>query len=112
MECVTHMTVERIENREGVSTITMWPKAFAMCRIGQDWYENNFEAVFEPGDYYPDYMAVDRFIRENIDGKALNIEEAARLLFDYLMKYAPNRLRVTDHIRSCKTHFPVDVTIE
>lgn len=105
--------MHRLQNNEKVTEIVMRPFAYTKCQIGQDWFKNDFEAVFIPGDYYPDYMEVEKYIQENIEGKELNIEQAARTLYDFLYsEYKPRRLRVTDYIRDCKTHFDVDVTIE
>lgn len=101
----------KIENKENVSAIVMKPTAYAKCKIGQDWYKCDFEATFIPGKCYPDYMEVNEFVMQEIDGKELNIEEAARLLYDHLQEYQPVQLMVVNHIVGCKTHFDVDVTI-
>ena len=86
------MNTEKIPtllNKENVSQIVMRPTAITKCKIGQDWFKSDFECLFTPGDYYPDYMEVDKFIMDIIDGQELNIEEAARLLYDFLMEYQP-----------------------
>ena len=102
----------RIQNGENVTKITMHPTAYTKCRIGQDWFLNRFEVNFMPEDFYPDYMEVNAFIQENIEGKEMNIEEAAKTLFDFLnVAYKPSELQVVNHIRDCKTHFDVDVVI-
>lgn len=100
-----------IPNKEKVSRIIMKPTAFTKCKIGQDWYKSIFEVEFIPGDCYPDYIEVNRFVMEHIDGKELNIEEATEILRDFLSCYNPKNLIVTNHIIGCKTHFDVDVTI-
>ena len=102
----------KIENKERVTHIVMHPTAYTKCRIGQDWYKCCFEIHFEPGACYPDYMEVNAYIMSEIDGKELNIEEAAYMLFFHLRQYAPKRLKVINHITNCKTHFDVDVTVE
>lgn len=101
-----------IENKENVTNIVMYPVAFTKCKIGQDWYKCGFEVHFVPGECYPDYMEVSSFVCSEIDGHELNIEEAAKILYDFLKKYSPLQLKVTNHITGCKTHFNVDVTIE
>lgn len=103
--------MEKIPNKEGVAAITMKPTAYVKCKIGQDWYKCEFEAEFNPNECYPDYMEVNRFVMDNIDGREMNIEEATRVLYEYLLKYEPHNLNVTNHIRGCKTHFDVDVLI-
>lgn len=105
------MFINKIENKENVKQITMHPTACTLCQLGQDWFTNNFEIKFEPNKYYPDYMQVEQYISENVDGKELNIEQAGRLVYDFLLQYEPNNLIVINHVRNCKTHFDVDVII-
>ena len=102
----------KIENKEFVTSIVMRPNAICKCKIGQDWYKCNFTIWFVPSDCYPDYMEVNDFVMKEIDGKELNIEEAARILFDKLKELSPKYLRVENHVVGCKTHFDVDVVIE
>lgn len=104
--------MNKIENKEGVTEIVMHPVAYCKCAIGQDWYKCEFDAEFLPKEYYPDYMEVNDFVMREIDGKELNIEEAAKILYDHLMEYEPRYVCVTNHIKNCKTHFDVDVKIE
>ena len=104
--------MNRIANKEKVSEIVMYPTAYTKCQIGQDWFLNRFVVYFTPNEFYPDYMEVNRFIDASIEGKEMNIEQAARALYDFLKAYEPRRLTVVDRIRDCKTHFDVDVTIE
>lgn len=100
----------KIENVQQIDKIIMHPTAYTKCIIGQDWYKNELEIEFVPGDYYPDYMDVDRFIMEEIDGAELNIEDVVDKIYTFLRsEYQPQVLIVTDHIRGCKTHFNVDV---
>lgn len=101
----------KIENKENVRFITMRPTAFVKCKIGQDWYKCDFEASFLPNKFYPDYIEVNNFVMKEIDGHEMNIEEATKVLYDFLMKYEPSDLEVTNRICGCKTHFDVDVTI-
>lgn len=102
----------RLENVEGVTEIVMHPIAYTKCQIGQDWFLNQFEVHFIPGKFYPDYMEIDSYVNSYIEGKELNIEQASKLLYDQLKLYEPKAVKVIDHVRNCKTHFNVDVTIE
>lgn len=105
--------MKKLKNIEKVTSITMYPFAYTKCQIGQDWYKNQFEVYFIPDNYYPDYMEVEQFIQEKIEGKELNIEQASRILYDFLFEeYKPHSIRVINHIHGCKTHFDVDVAIE
>ena len=101
----------RIPNKENVTMINMKPTACVKCGIGKDWYNCKFEAVFFPDSCYPDYMQVQDFVRHEIDGESLNIEEAANKLYNFLMQYEPSQLWVTAHVTDCKTHFDVDVEV-
>lgn len=104
--------MNRIPNKENVTGITMYPQAHTFCRIGQDWFVNRFEVHFLPADFYPDYMEVNSFIQKNIEGKEMNIEEAAKTLYDFLKEeYTPKNIWVIDHVRDCNTHFDVDVVV-
>ena len=100
-----------LTNREGISRIVMRPQAICKCQIGQDWYKNAFDVEFVPGDCYPDYMEVLRWIEDHLSGKELNIEMAVQKLFDYLDgTYDPLSLCVTSKVDDAITHFPVEVT--
>ena len=101
----------KLKNKEKVAEIIMKPTAICKCRIGQDWYKMAFCIVFIPDESYPDYMEVNEFVMQEIDGKELNIEEAARIIYDKLTEYKPLFLQVTNNITGCKTHFDVAVTI-
>lgn len=101
--------MNRIENKEKINKITMKPFATCLCHIGQDWYLNKFEIEFYPNNYYPDYMEVDKWINENIEGKELNIEQAVDLIYWHLMKYEPYDVFVKSIVEDCKTHFNVIV---
>lgn len=104
--------MNKIPNNENVTKIVMRPIAYTKCKIGQDWFLNKFEVIFEPDEYYPDYMEVNQFILENIEGQEMNIEHAAQCLCNYLKQYNPKRVQVVNHISDCNTHFNVDVTVE
>lgn len=105
--------VKRLGNNENVKRIVMHPIAFVKCQIGQDWYKCEFEVTFIPSGCYPDYIEVRQFVEEHIDGKELNIEQAAKILRDFLKEaYEPKEVTVCNHIRACKTHFDVDVYVE
>lgn len=103
--------MNKLSNIEKVHEIIMKPTACVKCQIGQDWYQCHFEAIFIPGEYYPDYMEVQDYIMREIDGKELNIEQAAIMLKEYLLKYEPQEVKIINHITGCKSHFDVDVTV-
>ena len=103
--------MNRIDNKQDIKKITMCPTAYTKCVIGQDWYKNELEIEFVPALWYPDYMEVDEWIMKEIDGKELNIEDVVNIIYKKLsLEFYPKELKVTDHIKGCKTHFDVIVT--
>lgn len=99
-----------IENNEKIMKITMKPTAVTKCKIGQDWYQNALEIEFYPGETYPDYMQVEAWIMDNIDGEELNIEEVVDKIYNYLDEtYKPHKLTVRDFVTGNKVHFDVIV---
>lgn len=102
-----------IKNTQKITQIIMKPFADCLCAIGHDWYHIDFEVTFVPGDYYPDYMTVSKFISKDINGFELNIEDAVITLGDMLKtKYSPKQLTVRAIINQSTTHFPVEVIKE
>lgn len=100
----------KLENKQGIMRITMMPTAYTKCVIGQDWYKNKLEILFEPNGCYPDYMEVNNWIMTEVDGKALNIEDVVDVIYNFLREtYQPKSLKIIDHIVGCKTHFDVIV---
>lgn len=98
-----------IKNTQSISEIIMKPFADCLCEIGQDWYHIDFEVVFAPGEYYPDYMDVQKNISAKISGKTLNIEDAVDTLYKILKVYKPLNLSVKAVVNKSTTHFPVEV---
>ena len=101
--------MNKLDNKEKIKRIIMKPQATCFCQIGKDWYLNKFEIEFRPDKYYPDYMEVEKWINENIEGKELNIEHAVNLIHTHLMFYEPFSVIVKSIVEDCKTHFNVIV---
>lgn len=100
------------DNTQKITEIVMKPTACTFCKLGQDWYNNNLEITFTPDKYYPDYMDVQKYIMDEIDGHEMNIEDVVENVYSYMQIYEPKTLKVVDHVHGCKTHFDVDVTKE
>lgn len=102
----------RIENTELVKAIVMKPSVQCKCEIGQDWYTMDITIEFYPLQYYPEYIEVQEWISKNIDGEELNIEQALKLIFDYMKDvYEPAELQIVGNVNNVTTHFPVSVTL-
>ena len=103
--------MDKIKNIEQVKRITMKPTAITKCAIGQDWYKHELVITFVPSHCYPDYMQVEEWIMNEIDGKELNIEEVVDKVYNKLtIEYEPEELHIKDFIYGNKVHF--DVVVE
>lgn len=99
-----------IKNVEEIKRIIMKPTAITLCDIGNDWYQNRLEIEFVPDAVYPDYMQVQAWIMEHVDGKRLNIEQVVYMVYKYLLDtYQPKELHIKDIVLGNKTHFDVIV---
>lgn len=99
-----------LENNESILKITMMPTAITLCDIGDDWYGNKLEITFCPDKFYPDYIEVQNWIMDNVDGKRLNIEQVVDIVYRYLYDtYQPKELHVRDIVTGNKVHFDVIV---
>ena len=101
-----------IKNEYKVTSITISGEAKCFCPLGQDWYTNRFTMELQPDEVIPDYCEIDRYIDENINGKHYIIEEAVKILYEYLAStYAPDFLRVSSSVTDA-THCAVVVARE
>lgn len=102
--------MEKVPNTQKIRRITMKPTAITQCDIGGDWYKNEIEIEFFPDECYPDYMVVQKWIMDNIDGKRLNIEDVVDQIYKYLDEtYSPSGLFIRDIVTGNKVHFDVIV---
>ena len=70
-----------------------------------------FHNFFYPKKYYPDYMEIQKWIMDNIDGSTMNIEDVCYKIANMMVtEFEPSCCIVTNHVHNCKTHFDVDVT--
>lgn len=100
----------KIKNTQDIKKIIMKPKAYTVCDIGGDMYKSELTIVFVPDLYYPDYMEIQRWIQENVDGKRLNIEDVVQVIYKLLIdEYDPVHVEITNSIKGCSTHFDVEV---
>lgn len=103
--------MNKLPNTQRITSITMNPKAYAICDIGGDMYCSDLTIYFTPHDCYPDYMEVADWIAKNIDGTRLNIEDVVEKVYNFLMEeYKPLELEVVNNIMGCRTHFDVTVS--
>ena len=105
--------MKKIKNNEKVKWIIMKPTACIKCEIGQDWYLSEFEISFAVNECYPDYIEIQNWIMENIDGQELNIEKANILIYEMLKnEYDPDYLQIKNRVKGNKVHFDVEVITE
>ena len=98
-----------LENKQGIREIEMFPTAQCYCPLGDDIYSNQFKVTLRPDRFFPNYCDIQAWIGENIEGKALIIEDAVDRLYEHLLRtYAPKSLEVRSHVDDAG-HFPVTV---
>lgn len=107
------MEYTKIENTQNISKIIMKPWTIFKCQIGQDWFKNNLTIEFVPDKCYPDYMDVVEYMKDEIDGAEMNIEDMLDKVYTWLNEtYSPKSLKITDTVIGSKTHFDVTVIKE
>ena len=94
-----------IKNEYGISKINIAAESKNFCPLGNDWYTNKFDIVIGVGDFIPDYCDVDGFIDAEINGREMIIEQAVKVLHDFIVReYSPKncvvRSSVTDAAHS------------
>lgn len=101
----------KLTNEQGINNIVMQPKAICFCPLGDDWYTNEFEINMDVRNYFPDYCDIEKFLNEKVRGKALIIEDAVKIVYDYIYdEYEPANLEVISYINDVTSHSPVVVT--
>lgn len=98
-----------MNNKFGTITIEMSPSIVHFCPLGKQWSKTELTARLVLGEKLMDYMDVDEWLRQNIDGHSMIIEEVVTSFFEYLDKeYTPMSLMVEGRAERGK-HFPVVV---
>lgn len=101
----------KLENKQGINTITMKPRAVCFCPLGDDWYTNEFLISIDVADYYPDYCDIEKFLNEKVRGKSLIIEDAVEIVYDYIAEELnPDWIEVTSCVNDVTSHSPVVVS--
>ena len=78
------------ENKYGISRITLIKKIHCYCRLGGDWYTNQLQIVFNPGDEIPDYVYLDKAIEESCERQDLIIEEVIDKIYHIIKDQCPS----------------------
>ena len=100
------------ENEQKISKIVMKGRSHNFCPLGNAHYTNHFTIEMEPNKCIPDYLEVERFIKENINDKKLIIEDSVAILADYIYdKFAPKFVIVSSHVTDA-AHPEVEVFTE
>ena len=100
-----------IENKFGIRSINIEIEAKCFCPIGKDWYTNKFDIDIEPEKLIPDYCELDKWVKENINGKELLIEEAVSKLYNHIIEtYYPYSCDIASYVDDA-THSNVVVRI-
>lgn len=102
----------RFENSMGISSIEIPnKKCHCFCTIGKKWCTYQFAIAMEPDAVIPDYLEVEQYMEDNIEGQQMTIEVAVTTVADYIAnEYKPKYLQVSVYCDDAK-HFPVNVTV-
>lgn len=98
-----------IENNENVKTVEMFPQVKCFCPLGKDWYTNKLHITLEITDYYIDYLDVQKFLKEEVEGHGFTIEGACKKIYDFLKEQGFEEIEIEAEA-SDGAHFPVKVT--
>lgn len=97
------------QNRQKISNITMKPIVRCFCPLGQAWYTGHFAVHFVPSETIPDYCDIDKWVKDNIDGQCLIIEDAVAAIYEHLQTtYTPAGLHIIADVEDAG-HFAVEV---
>lgn len=100
-----------VKNKYGIRNISIDAQAKCYCPLGRDWYTNHFTIDIEVAEDIPDYVKLDGWIAENINGHSMIIEEAAATVHRHIMnEYSPYSCSVCSYVDDA-AHSPVTVTI-
>lgn len=97
-----------IENKTGITEIKMTKIAHCFCPLGGDWYTAHITMTVKPDAHLFDYCDVDEYIKRNIEGQKLIIEEIAKELVDMCRTIVPYRVEVEIFVEDA-VHLPVTV---
>lgn len=100
-----------VKNNYGIRNISIDAEAKCFCPLGNDWYTNQFTIDIEVAHDIPDYVVLDKWIAEHINGRSMIIEEATAAVYQHVMEtYQPYSCTVRSYVDDA-THSAVTVTI-
>lgn len=105
------MQIHKLENTQGITGVEIYPSVCCLCPIGGDWYNMKITITMEVGKYYPDYCDIRAFLNEEVQGRALLIEDVLKKVKDFIKMYEPVSLTITGNVPEIETHPPVKVYI-
>lgn len=100
-----------VKNKYGIRNISIDAQAKCYCPLGRDWCTNHFTIDIEVAEDIPDYVKLDEWISENINGHSMIIEEATAAVYQHVMdEYSPYSCTVRSYVDDA-AHSSVAVTI-
>lgn len=100
-----------VKNKYGIKNVTIDAEAKCYCPLGKDWYTNQFTIDIDVAADIPDYVKLDEWIAENINGHSMIIEEAVATVYEHVMdEYNPYNCSVRSYVDDA-AHGVVTVTI-
>lgn len=102
----------RFVNRMNISIIGFRKSVRCWCPIGKSFCTYEIDASMSPDATIPDYMEVEGYVNNSINGKDLTMEDAAAMVRDYLVnEYRPKRVSVSLTCNDA-VHMPATVVAE
>ena len=84
------------KNEQQIAKIVAKGHSHNFCPLGNAHYTNQFTIELRPNEIIPDYLEIKDFIAKELNDKALIIEDAVAILFDYVMDtFQPFYLKVS-----------------
>lgn len=100
-----------VGNVYGIRNVTIDVNAKCFCPLGNDWYTNQFHIDMDVANCIPDYVELDKWVDENINGQSMIIEAAVAKVREYIVKeYKPISCTVRSYVDDAK-HSDVCVSI-
>lgn len=94
-------------NEENISEIQFTKQVHCVCPVAQDIYTGNIVVMFVPGDYYPEYINLEKWFDTKLEKATLTIEQLCYKIYKHLMDTIdPFQLRVEVRVTDAK-HMPI-----